>query len=75
MHREEGPRNNHETPGRQTKLTKQPALSSPSSDCKTRIDIKIRTPKHRTITDSCNGSNNKQQVNNNRTAALERTVV
>ena len=36
------------------------------------MDVKIRTTKHRTITDSHNGSNNKQQVNNNRTTALER---
>ena len=30
--------------------------------------------KHRTITDSHNGSNNKQHVNKNRTTALERTA-
>ena len=30
--------------------------------------------KHRTITDSHNGSNNKQKVNNNRITALERTA-
>ena len=38
------------------------------------MDIKLRTTKHRTITDSHNGSNNKQKVNNNRTTALERTA-
>ena len=43
-------------------------------DCKTRRDIKQRTTKDRTITDSYNGRNNKQQVNNNRTTALERTA-
>ena len=30
--------------------------------------------KHRPITDSHNGSNNKQKVNNNRTTALEQTA-
>ena len=35
------------------------------------MDIKKRTTKHRTITDSHNGSNNKQKVNNNRTTNLE----
>ena len=43
-------------------------------DCKTRMDINIRTTKQRTLTDSQNGSNNKQQVNNNRTTALEWTA-
>ena len=38
------------------------------------MDIKLRTTKHRTITDSHNGSNNKQKVHNNRTTALERTA-
>ena len=38
------------------------------------MDIKKRTTKHRTITESHNGGNNKQQVNNNRTTALERTA-
>ena len=32
------------------------------------------TTKHRTITDSHNGSNNKPGINNNRTTALERTA-
>ena len=38
------------------------------------MDIKNHTTKHRTITDSHNGSNNKQKVNNNRTTALEWTA-
>ena len=54
---------------RKTKLSK----ATSSDDCKTRIDIKCCTTKHRTITDSHNVSINKQQVNNNRTTALERT--
>ena len=72
-HREEEPHNNHETPAKQTKQSNQLALPH-QIDCKTRMDIKIRTTKHRTITDSHNGSNNKQQVNKNRTTALERTA-
>ena len=71
-HREEEPHNNHETPGRQTKQSNQLSLPK-QDDCKTRRDIEKRTTKHRTITESHNGSNNKQQVNNNRTTALERT--
>ena len=34
---------------------------------------KERTTKHRTITESHNGSNNQQWINHNRTTALERT--
>ena len=50
-------------------------LSLPhQDDCNTKMDTKQRTTKHRTITDSHNGSNNKQKVNNNRTTALERTA-
>ena len=72
-HREEEPLNHHMTPGRQIKQSTQ--LSHPhQDDCNTRMDIKYRTTKHRTITDSHNGSNNKQKVNNNRTTALERTA-
>ena len=63
-HREEEPLNHHETPGRQIKQSNQLSLR----------DIEKRTTKHRTITDSHNGSNNKQKVNNNRTTALERTA-
>ena len=69
-HREEEPQNNHETPGRHTKQSNQLSLPH-QDDCKTRRDIKRRTTKHRRITESHNGSNNKQQVNNNRTTALE----
>ena len=72
-HREEEPHSNHETPGRQTKQSNQLSLPH-QNDCKTRSDIKYRTTKQRTITDSHNGSNNKQQVNNNRTTTLERTA-
>ena len=73
LYLEEEPHNNHETPGRQTKQSNQLSLGH-QHDCKTRRDIKLCTTKHRTITDSHNGRNNKQQVNNNRTAALERTA-
>ena len=38
-HREEEPPNNHETPGRQIKLSNQLSLSR-QDDCKTRIDMK-----------------------------------
>ena len=69
-HREVEPHNNRETPGRQTKQSNQ--LSLPHQD-DIRRDIKKRTTKHRTFTESHNGSNNKQKINNNRTTALERT--
>ena len=47
--REEEPHNNHETPGRQTKQSNQLSLPN-QDDCKTRMIIKQRTTKHRTIT-------------------------
>ena len=72
-HREEEPLNHHETPGRQIKQSNQLSLPH-QDDCNTKMDIEKRTTKHRTITDSHNGSNNKQKVNNNRTTALERTA-
>ena len=72
-HREEEPLNHHETPGRQIKRSNQLSLPH-QDDCNTRMGIKLRTTKHRTIADSKNGSNNKQKVNNNRTTALERTA-
>ena len=72
-HREEEPLNHHETPGRQIKQSNQLSLPH-QDDCNTKMDIEQRTTKHRTITDSHNGSNNKQKVNNNRTTALERTA-
>ena len=71
--REEEPHNNHVTPGRQTKQSNQLSLTR-QDDCKTRKDIKKRTIKHRTITESHNRSNNKQQVNNNKNHTLERTA-
>ena len=71
-HHEEEPLNHHETPGRQIKQIKQLSLPH-QDDCNTRMDIKKRTTKDRTITDSQNGSNNKRKVNNKRTTTLERT--
>ena len=65
-HHKEGPHNHHETPGRQTKHSKQLSLLH-QDDCKTRTDTKQRATKHRTITDSHKRSKNKQNVNNNRT--------
>ena len=71
-HREEELLNHHETPRRQKQSNH---LSLPKQDdCNARIDIKQCTTKHRTITDSHNGSNNKQKVNNNRSIALEQTA-
>ena len=55
-HREEEPHSNHETPGRQTKQSNQLYLPH-QDDCKTRNGRKNRTTKHRTITESHNGSN------------------
>ena len=72
-HCEEEPLNHHKTPGRQIKQSNQLSLPH-QDDCNTRMDIKKRTTKHRTITDCHNGSTNKQKVNNNRTTALERTA-
>ena len=72
-HREEESLNHHETSGRQIKQSDQLSLPN-QDDCNTRMDIKLRTTKHRTITDSHNESNNKQKSNNNRTTALERTT-
>ena len=72
-HREEEPLNHHQTPGRQIKQSNQLSLPH-QDDCNTRTDSKQRTTKHRTITDSHNGSKNKQKVNNNITTALERTA-
>ena len=58
-HREEEPLNHHETPGRQIKQSNQPSLPH-QDDCNTRMDIKQRTTKHRTITNFHNAdlSNN-----------------
>ena len=65
-HREEESLNHHETPGRQIKQNNQLSLSH-QDDCITRTDTKQHTTKQITITDSHNGSNNEQKVNNNRT--------
>ena len=48
-HREEEPLNHHETLGRQIKQSNQLSLPH-QDDCNTRMDIKRRTTKHRTIT-------------------------
>ena len=68
------PRRKATQQSRDTRKTKQSnQLSLPrQDDFKTIMDINIRTTKHRTFTDSHNGSSNKQQVNNNITFALER---
>ena len=58
-HREKEPLNHHETPGRQIKQSKQLSLPH-QDDCNTRMDTK-HTTKHRTITDSHKGSNNKNK--------------
>ena len=58
---------------RKTNQAKQPALSSPSRLLQNyRRDVKYPTTKHKTITDSHNGSNNKQQVNNNYFSNIEK---
>ena len=59
-----------------TKQIKQSnQLSLPhQDDCNTRMDITYRGTKHRTVTDSHYGSNNKQKVNNNRIKALDGTA-
>ena len=59
-HREEEPLNHHKTPGRQIKQSNQLSLPH-QNDCNARTDIKYHTTKHRTITDSHNGSYNKQK--------------
>ena len=56
--REEESHNNKETQGRQAKQSNQFSLPH-QDDCETRRDIKKRTAKHRTITESHYGSNNK----------------
>ena len=40
-------------------------------DCNSRMDVKIRTTNHRTITESHNRSNNQQRIDNYRATALE----
>ena len=73
-HREEEPLNHQETPGRQTKQSNHPSAPPHQDDCNTRTDTKQHKTKHKKITDSHNGSYNKQKVNNNRITALERTA-
>ena len=46
-HHEKEPHNNHETPERQKKQSIKLSLSH-QDDCKTRMDTKQRTTKHRT---------------------------
>ena len=46
-HHEVEPRNNHETPGRQTKQSYQLSILN-RDDCKTIMDTKVGTTKHRT---------------------------
>ena len=70
-HREEEPQNNHETLGRQSKAT--------SSLFPIKMTAKLEwtqsnAQQNRTITESHNGSNNQQRINNNRTTALEQTA-
>ena len=72
-HRKEEPHYNHETPGRQTKLSNQLFLPH-HDDCKTRMTIKQSTTKQRTFTESHNWSNNQHRINNNRTTVLKQTV-
>ena len=70
---DEEPHKNHETSESQTKQSNQHSLPH-QDDCKTRMDIKSLTTKHRTITDYNNESYNQQRINNNRTSTLERTA-
>ena len=68
-YREEEPLNHHETPGRQIKQSNQLSLPH-QDDCNTGMDIKNQTTKRRTITDSHNGSNNKQKDSLRRDSSL-----
>ena len=73
---EEEPHNSHETPeeDKQSKATSSLFPIKLIAKLKWTIKIKQRTTRHRVITNSHNGSNNKQHVNNNRTTALEWTA-
>ena len=53
-YREEESRNNHVTPGGQTKQSNQLSLPNPD-DCKTRMDTKKRTTKQKTLTEPTMG--------------------
>ena len=59
---------------RKTNQAKQPAPSSPSRWLQYQNGHKATYNKTYNITDSHDGSNNKQKVNNNRTTAPERTA-
>ena len=59
-HHEEELLNHHKTSGRQIKQSNQLSLPH-QDDCNTRMGIKYRATKHRTITDSHNGFNNKKK--------------
>ena len=61
------PHNNHETPGRQSSSLFPIEMSA-------KLEWTQSNAQHRTITESHNGSNNQQQINNNRTTALEQTA-
>ena len=68
------PHNSHKAPDQEDKQSE-----ATSSVFPIKMDAKLEwtkrnVQKHRTITDSHNGSNNKKQINNNRAAALERTA-
>ena len=68
-------RNSHTTITRhqEDKLSKAASsFSSPSRWSQNKNGHKVK--KYRTITESCNGSNNQQQINNNRISALEQTA-
>ena len=56
----------HMTPGRQTKQSIKLSLSLPQNKNGHKV-----TKQNITITESYNGSNNQQRINNNRTTALE----
>ena len=74
-HHEKEPLNHQETPGRQIKYSVSNQLSLPHQDeCNTRWTQSNIQQNIEQITDSHNGSNNKQKVNNNITIALEGTA-
>ena len=70
-HGEEEQNNNHETSGRQTKLSIQLSLFPIKIIAKLVLNQKKRTIKHRTIPESHNVSNNQQRIINSRTIAIE----
>ena len=71
QHRKKEPHNNHKTPGRQIKRSKQLSHTH-QDDHKTRKDTKQSISKLRTSREPHNGNSNQQRINNNnRTTALE----